>query len=349
MIYTLSVLYTPKKGLPMHEDDSISPPLTGTALEYEVLKGEHTHHPIVCDFLYEHAVLMVFATGGVGKSTLALQAGLEISAGVPVWGYLPVPKPRVVYYIQFERHKKESLERLKNFREKYNINYDNFWLDAELTHLNIEYKNDFNHIINRIKHFCKPDLVILDPIYGCVEGALSDEKPAKTIIRLSKSLQHEFDCSVWMNHHNPKDVINKDGDKVERDDPYGSRHFNSHVTIQYYLKKEGETGSSLNKQKDNWNVGIKRIPLNYDGEHQMSFIDEKVGRGFAVEDRVVKLLKECSTLNKKLTFAEIEQNLKGCATRSLRRVLADLAHPNIEKHKSIGHASLYSYRNLEAV
>src|SRR3990167_914442 len=102
----------------------ISKPLTGNDIN-EVLKQKIIHEPIAEGLLYKGATLMLSSPPGLGKSSISIQAALQLSIGQPLFSSMYVPCPVRVWYIQMERDIREALERLQLMIGESTPSFDN--------------------------------------------------------------------------------------------------------------------------------------------------------------------------------------------------------------------------------
>jgi len=133
-------------------------PLSGNSLR-EAISKPIVHTPIAEGLIYKGASVMFYAQPSVGKSTLSVQAGIELATGLPLFGKLHVPEPVRVWYIMTERSRIEPLERIQKMtRTMTNFNAENFYLDDEIQELNWLNQADFDKVIERGK-LIKPHIV----------------------------------------------------------------------------------------------------------------------------------------------------------------------------------------------
>ena len=132
----------------------INPPITGSTLLACLNAPDEPRHTIAEQFIYEHTTLMITSKPGIGKSILALQAAVELSSGLPVFGYFQVPRPFKVLYVQCERHESEIIERLKTIKQTININENNLVITNAYQRLNLIDYHDTLLFIDAIKRDC---------------------------------------------------------------------------------------------------------------------------------------------------------------------------------------------------
>lgn len=318
----------------------------GTNLKEQIDKAPESRKPIIEGFLYEHSALMVSSDPGLGKSTVLVSAFAQMSAGLPAWNALFVPRPMRCYYIPFERGLQEASERLKHIKDAIPINYDNFFINENFIGFNVTESKHADFIIKTIAQDCpNPDVIALDPIYASVSGGLSTDEKASQFCRFSARLQHYFKCSVWLNHHTVKTQMFK-GEETQRSDPfYGSQWLKAHVTASYHLKEGSDGGIILENKKDSHGNLIKKINLGYNPENYTNFaigIDSSATQ----KERSLSFFRTCYATKKQFTFKQFKEAIMGCTEgvsdshpRELLRT--PLLSEAFIKHKTSGGSTLY--------
>ena len=343
---TFSSVYTSRTKMHQPPEKSYNA-VSGESLKLELIKTPESRKPIIEGFLYEHSALMLSSDPGLGKSTVVISAFAQLSCGLPVWGELYVPRPMKCYYIPFERGLQEAAERLKHIVEVVPINFDNLFINENFIGLNVNESKHADFIMKVISQDClKPDVIAIDPIYASVAGGLSTDEKASMFCRFSTRLQHEFGCSVWLNHHTVKQQPNKDGNMILRPDPfYGSQWLKAHVTASYYLKDGTDNGVILENKKDSHGNLRKKIVLGYNAENYTNYaigIESSVTQ----KERGIMFLRTCYATKKQFTFKQFKEAVMGYTEgvsdshpRELLRTppFVDIIH----KHKSIGGSTLY--------
>lgn len=294
----------------------LNPPLYGDELKRRMTE-KITHEPIAEGFLYKHSSLMISSQPAIGKSVLAIQAALELSNGLPLFGELLVPAPIRVWYIQAERSEVESLERLQLMSADYPaISYDNLFIDTELQSLSF-LNPDHQLVILERGLSIKPDLIIIDPLYG-IAGGLSKDEVGSAIAKMLTVLKQKLGCAIWINHHTVKttyDII--ENQKVEKGDPfYGAQWLKAHVTGSY-LADMGDKGVRLTCKKDSHSLLMKNIQLEFDPE---TFLSTMKTEESTVRDRYILFIKSSYKAGKTTFYFDEAREFLGCIPVYLRRL-----------------------------
>lgn len=296
----------------------ISSALTGNALIEAMSATKNKRKAIAEGFLYEQTILMIAADPGTGKSTVATQVAVELSAGLPVFGIYKVPKPVKVLYVQTERSLIELIERLEVIHKVMPIVKENLYITSEYQMFNLLNFEHVKVLIECILRDCpEVEVIFIDPIYPMVSGGLSKDEPASAFTKGMNLVQKATGAILWYNHHTVKPSYSPDGAKMEKQDPfYGSQWLKAHVTGSYHMKEHGE-GVSLIKKKDNYNLLPHQIDLEYNPETELCSIP--IDKLPAI-DKVRNYLAMRKIDKKEFSFRDM-QLMTGICTRTLRECL----------------------------
>lgn len=319
----------------------------GEILKTKVTETRPERTALIEGLLYEKSVIMIASDPGVGKSVLIANVMANLSMGLAVFGSLFCPKERICYYIPFERGEEEIFERLKSIQTSTPICWDNIYVNPSFIGMNVINTEHADQIIKQIEDDCKPDLIILDPIYASVAGGLSTDDKASQFCRFSARLQEKFKCSIWLNHHTVKDTYSSfNGEKIGKSDPfYGSQWLKAHVTASYHMSSRDD-GVILEKKKDSLGNLLDKITLGFNPEDYTQYAkdyDEESTSDIKIKD----FLRKQFNLKRRFTFAELKGCVRGVSTSYLRKKFTQPGYIGyIKKHKSIGHATLYEVLEL---
>ncbi len=101
--------------------------LFGKDLHEAIFASGEDIEMLIEGILPSQSATQFFAGDGLGKSVLLLQAELEASAGLPVYGEYEVKRPLKVIHIQTERSPREAYQRMIMMMQKIPVNLDNFY------------------------------------------------------------------------------------------------------------------------------------------------------------------------------------------------------------------------------
>jgi RecA-family ATPase len=298
--------------------DDILPPLTGDKLMEALKKSDGKRDFIADGFLYEQTILMMAAEPGLGKSTISIQAAIELAAGLPLFGVFEVPRPMKVLYIQTERPVLESLERIEIISKTLPVVKENLHITDTYQIFNVLDPKHAEVFINCVKRDCPDvDVIFCDPIYAMVSGGLKDDVPASAFTKTMSALQRETGATLWYNHHTKRETYSSSGDRIKVSDPfYGSQWIKANVTSSYHMTK-GINGVRLIKKKDNYNLLSNQLDFDYDPETSLSTLP--VDALPAIE-KLKNYLRIKEIDQKTFSFKDMEEATK-ISTRRVRELI----------------------------
>jgi RecA-family ATPase len=320
--------------------------ITGVLLKHEIHEAPVERAPLIEGLLYEKSVLMTTADPAIGKSTIMACAIAQMSAGLPVFGYLAVPRPLRCYY-------DEIMERFRILEAVIPINYDYIHINDNFIGMDVTNPDHADEIIDTIKDDAPlgMDVFLGDPMYACVRGGLSSDEKASQVTAFSARIIKEFGCSNWWNHHNVKDSYAQDGKKIEKSDPfYGSIWLKAHATAAYYMKRSPEGGTIMEQKKDSIGSCLEKIILNYEEDTHVSRA-VNLQESSVIKDRAMLFLRRCFHQKTTFTFKQFLSQLGGVQSGvSVSYARSLLSTPpsvdNLSKVISNGHATLYKVEHL---
>ena len=296
---------------------------------------------------------MTTADPAIGKSTIMACAIAQMSAGLPVFGFLNVPRPLRCYYVPFERGRHEIIERFRLLEAVIPINYDYIVINDNFIGMDVTNPAHADEIIASMKEdaYLGIDVFLGDPMYACVRGGLSSDEKASQVTAFSARIVHEFGCSNWWNHHNVKQTYANDGSPINKADPfYGSIWLKAHATAAYYMGRSDSGGTILENKKDSIGSCLSKIILDYDEDtHLCRAVNiQEIG---VIKDRALMFARSCFHSKKTFTFKQFLSHLggvhSGVSTSYARSLLqTPPLVDNLSKRMSIGHPTLYEITKL---
>lgn len=287
------------------------PGLTAEALRLAVATATDDQPVLIDDFLYEKDVLMIAGDPGVGKSVVLTQLALHLTGATSAYGFLPIPVPKRVYYLQLEGKPEQAYERIRRMAGVVSWEPTRLLWDARKG-LNVLDLRQVQGVLTDIASWGGVDVVIIDPIYKVVFGPLGKEEPTQALIRFSDLLQTHFGCAVILSHHTHRPGYGSDGKKIEEEDPfYGSQWLKAHVDSSYHLKHPGgkyKDRVTLYNKKTRGNDVIRELLLHYDPETDTLSTDAPIDKQSAYE-RAVKFLAECRQTGRQTDAYEMQEVL----------------------------------------
>lgn len=321
-------------------------PLTGEALKQSISDKRTERQPYIEGLLYERSIIMLHSAPGVGKSVITAQLAAHLSNATPAFGFMIIPKPRRVYYVQLERDSEETLDRWHHMQKEITFNFDNLCLDDALKGINLIDTKHIELLISRLDKF-KPEVIIFDPIYAGVAGGLSKDEPASQFCRFIGFIQYRYQCAIWLNHHSHRQQYHAGKAVEEADSFYGSQWLKALVTGSYEITLT-ETGSILKRKKDSHGNLLSKVVLTFDEETYLSS-SSFTQTDLSAPERLLAFLEAKKGIKNFHTFDEISSEIK-VSHAHLRRLI--MRHPFLTlliKTKSNGKKTLYHYapKNVE--
>lgn len=202
-------------------------------------------------FIPDISFILFDGLGELGKSILAMQLSLCIAAGKPFLGMLT--EPQKVFYLSAEDSEISIKRRLKLLTRGLKIKPEeidrNFlWTSVlsrnfqcstyRLLEKNLRgiQKTAFHDWLKSIIEIAQPKLIVLDSLsnfYGLDENATEH---ASIYVETLKFLAKEYNLSFLNLHHQKKDAMKKDGEKIFR----GSIVFREQARCRFLIEKSKE-------------------------------------------------------------------------------------------------------------
>jgi len=216
--------------------------------------------------------------------------------------------------------------------------HENLFIDCELQAMNLLVAKHLSEVLDRGLEI-KPDVIIIDPLYGIATG-LSRDEVGSNVAKIFTVLKKSLNCALWINHHTTKSVFDViDGEKVPKGDPfYGAQWLKAHITGSY-LMGEGQNGVVMLNKKDSHGNLLKTIELNFDEETYISTMSKS---SLSIAERYKMYINAIGrTPSKTFCFEDARANL-GCTISAFRSINSTPQFSQaLLKHKSNGKKTLY--------
>lgn len=226
---------------------------------------------IVPEFIYRGKTTIFYGDPSIGKTTIVINLGVCLAAGLPVFDRL-LARPSRVYFMLFETEPEEIAESLTSISTRYPIREDMLAFDTETIGMDCADSQHVEAIINRVKDF-KPDAIIIDPLFMLVAGGLSKDEPSSNVVRFLRRLSHETNTGIMALHHGKKEQFEK-GQKVPGS-YYGTIWLKAHCRIMWEVQEGPSKSRTLIKHKDNLGVCRDKITLHYDHQSCTCTMEEE--------------------------------------------------------------------------
>lgn len=319
--------------------------LFGEELRKAVVDCKETIEMKIDGFLSDNSINQYFAGDGIGKSVLILNGQLEASSGMPVFGSLECKKPLKCMFFQLERSPYELRQRAKLMMPKLDINWDNFYHEADLQGYDLfipEQRAVFTQeVIKRAKEFGEPDWIHFDPAYSIVSQELTGERGSNALNFMLKAVQAETNAAVSYCHHTNRGI--KDADTGERkgEDMYGGRFLKANCTAIWHIKERSDKkGTVFHKVKDSFSCLHKEIKLTFDAQFFTSSTSEADSK-MPKKDKVSYFLRHCLANNKVFDFETFCEENDLSTSYGRGQMSRHMELGNIIFHNHSGKKSLY--------
>ncbi|MFA5688236.1 MAG: AAA family ATPase [Kiritimatiellales bacterium] len=215
---------------------------------------------------------------GVGKSVLALQAGICCATGYPFLG-IPISKPVKVLVIEAENDPATLKRDILSIANAMNV--DENLLSQNLSIRHLWDTVDFEQRIRMFIEMEKPDLVIIDPYQAYVENDINNSATFSAFSIAISKIINDFRVALLLVAHFPKP---KEVQKVGREAVYsvaGSAALCNWVrtSISLYPTKDSDQLYQLVFSKNAERAGLKdddgklirEIMIRHSGEVENPF------------------------------------------------------------------------------
>lgn len=299
-------------------------PYTGKELSNIINSPLPIRNPLIEQLFYEHSVLMIYSDPGIGKSIITLCAMLQAASGHDVFGHFQSRENLKIYYCLGERDICEPAERIQLMQRSIkNINYDNIFIDDNTVGIDVLKERDEKELFDRIERNCpNPDIVVLDPIYCMVGGALDSSEKATRFATFSSRLQKRFHCANWLTNHTVKSTYEIIGGRKEKKyDPFfGSQFLKAHITLMYHVTRRDKSTVIFQRTKDNHEVGLPLFALNFDLETYTLSYNHPASEPTA-KDKAYMFIEACKKSNKRFTFQQFCEAISPATPRYSEKLL----------------------------
>lgn len=227
-------------------------------------------------FLTESSITMLYATDGIGKSLIGIQAALELASGLPVFKAFHTDKPRQVIYCQAERSIKEPTKRIKSmiqdpeYQDK--IKFGNFTLTTEFQGRDLSKESEADYLMSILNGHSDvmggADIVFFDPLYALIRGDLNSNEAINKVFNFFRRVGNELGCSIFFLHHENRGQRELGAKERSGQDYYGSKFISGLCTGVWHMKKEKEDSfiTTIANEKDSESCLVPSFKLTYDPE-----------------------------------------------------------------------------------
>ena len=212
----------------------------------------------------------IAGTSNVGKSILALQFAIAVAMGVPFMNF-NVPRPRRVYFAQFEMMNsmvRDRLIRIMNamidkYPEQRDIlskNLDMNYIEKDLSIFSDKWESLRGNMLSGMRRG-PYEVLVVDNLYTSTAVDIFNNEKLKMLLQQIRSIQLEFDLSILMiNHHNKQYGENL---RLNQDQIRGGKLFTDFLdnAVQVAMSPRGEGLRVLKVTKVRTESQFHEIPI----------------------------------------------------------------------------------------
>ena len=206
-------------------DDEVGKPPVTTLRDYLETEIPNPGAIIEPGLFVPGEITLFHARAGKGKSTLAINRMIRWAAGLPLLPELPnmmVPRnnePVRSLVIEnegsagmFQERVRDILKAADMTNQQKEAALDNFlvWGDGSYSGLKVDNEADLD-VIRRACREWNPDILFLDPFRSIWKGDENDLSEMEAALDSLQQLAVEFECAVYLPHHERKTNENPDG------------------------------------------------------------------------------------------------------------------------------------------
>lgn len=225
-------------------------------------------------FITDPSITMLYATDGIGKSLIGIQASLELANGLPVFKSFHVDKKMKIIYVVAERSVKEPAKRIKRMLKdpeyKDKINFDNFKITTSFQGKDLSDKGTSDELMDLIKKYSDDiggvDIVFFDPLYALVKGDLKEDKAINGVFDFFRRIGAELNANVFFLHHENRGQRQQGGQGRSGQDYYGNKFISGLCTAVWHMVKDNNFQTILAVEKDSESALIPKMILEYSPE-----------------------------------------------------------------------------------
>lgn len=318
---------------------------TGEILKEAVIQVRHTRDMWVEGLIPHKSNTMIFAPDGAGKSVVLIQALLEGSGGVDVFGGMKSKPFNSIVYMT-ERPKEETFERMQYMMAGLKIDWERIIVDDTVRGLDVCSPADFETLLKKAARHALyfqnkggVNVIAFDTLYGIAPAGLSSETSVGQVNRLLRKLQAAFDCSTVFTHHTNRGARNAKTNKREGEDMYGNRSLSANCTGIFHLTQT-ETGTSFEKKKDTLACLSDTLQLKFDPETYLSRIPLEQSTKYRYQ-KICEYFKRHFQAQKEFTFNQILEDTEVSYSYLRNQLSVHLKDGVIENCKPLGQKALY--------
>lgn len=227
-------------------------------------------------FITDASISMLYATDGIGKSLIGIQAGLELASGLPVFKGFHVDRPYKVIYCVAERSMKEPTKRIKQMisDEEFagKILFENFTITTEFQGRDLSNIAQADALMEILKGHAAVmggvDICFFDPLYALVRKDLKTDEAINGVFNFFRRVGNELGANVFFIHHENRGTKKEGEDKRTGQDFYGNKFISGLCTAVWHMVRDEDNSftSIIANEKDSESCLVPKMVLDFNPE-----------------------------------------------------------------------------------
>lgn len=194
---------------------------------------------LVDSMIHRGDTVMVIGSPKSGKSLFIKQLICSLTSAHPFFGKYQVADPTKVCYVQLEGEPLDTQDRFIRLSKSCPIVWDNLSIYYSAP-LFLQDKHEVSEFIKNVEIGGNHDVIILDGLYLCFSGSLSDDTVVRQLIGNLRVIKNHFNATLVIVHHTHKVRFNQDGEAIAEGDEavFGSQFLRAwpdhifHLSVQ---------------------------------------------------------------------------------------------------------------------
>jgi len=226
-------------------------------------------------FITEPSITMIYATDGIGKSLIGVQAAMELASGLPVFKTFHATREYKVIYVMAERSIKEPMKRVKRMLTdadfKGRVKAENILITTTFQGKDLSRPDMTALLLAHLKQLGESiggvDIVFFDPLYALVRGDLKSDEAINSVFNFFRTLGSDTGASICFIHHENRGQRSEGATERTGQDFYGNKFISGLCTAVWHMVKVGkqeDMRTALLNEKDTESALSPRVALEYD-------------------------------------------------------------------------------------
>lgn len=194
---------------------------------------------LIDSMVHRGDTVMLIGSPKSGKSLFIKQMICSLTSAHQFLGKFPVNESTKVCYVQLEGEPADTQDRFVRLAKSCSLRWENLSVYYS-SPLFLQDKNEVNKFIKMVELGANHDVIILDGLYLCFSGSLSDDTVVRQLIGNLRVIKNYFNATLILVHHTHKVRFNQDGEAIAEGDEavFGSQFLRAwpdhifHLSVQ---------------------------------------------------------------------------------------------------------------------